>query len=397
MSLAKIISARGIDTKTISRLAQINIEGRDLDVDDLSTGEKRRLAEILGVDETLLFADVDVELTKIPEDFRTERNDPALITKNLLSSIYRSYEIIDFISTLKPYTNKEKRSKLDKLKVGSLKQKEILASLKSIFGGDGAEFASHKSPYKLFLYLRYKIEEAGAIVICERSKDHTFKGFCVSDRGENLIYINIERQNYESRIFTLVHEAVHLLSGNPGIVNPALPRLGVERFCNKVTSEFLLPNEFFRSAFSELSEAQKDIVIVGELADRLPFSRYFLAIRAEEVFPNLKGLTNDWLQSIGVTQRVGTRGRLLGLSEDVDAEDDVDIESEGYVPRHTRASFQVARLGFSVLSFAEALSHTNMVNRHDLSSYLKIPARDQAKIFESMRRKQQEASGYGSI
>lgn len=397
MSLETIIAARGLDVKTVSRLANIEPDGDRLDFEKLSASQRSSLADVLGIDVTLLESGVSAELLRIPVDFRTERNDNVLITKSLLNSIYRAYEIVEFISTLKPYTNLKFDTWFDDLKTGNENLKEIKRSLRAIFNGDGSDFSKFDSPYKLFLNLRYRLEKSGVIVICERSKDHAFKGFCAHVNKENLVYINIEKQNYESRIFTLIHETVHLILNEPGIVNPLLPRLGIERFCNRVTSEFLLPSAYFKDLFPYLAAQGRNIGIVNDLAKKFPYSKYFLAIRAEEVFPNLKGLTSDWLNSVGIKYRSRNQYQATILSEGIDAEDDADIEESDYMPHHTSASYQVARLGFSVLSFAETLQHASIVNRYDLSSYLKIPARDQEKIFSSMRRKQQEAAGYGSI
>jgi Predicted Zn peptidase len=73
-----------------------------------------------------------------------------------------------------------------------------------------------------------------------------FRGFAVVDNFAPLVFIN-SKDAATARIFTLIHELVHVWIGESGISNPQ-PRErstdqsnSVERFCNKVAAEVLVP------------------------------------------------------------------------------------------------------------------------------------------------------------
>lgn len=85
-----------------------------------------------------------------------------------------------------------------------------------------------------------------------------FRGFAISDKIAPLVFIN-SRDAKAAQIFTLAHELVHIWIGASGISNPAPKRRtsempdDVERFCNQVAAQLLIP----ASGLSELWLDQK--------------------------------------------------------------------------------------------------------------------------------------------
>ena len=79
-----------------------------------------------------------------------------------------------------------------------------------------------------------------------------FRGFSIYDRIAPLVFINI-RDFKGARIFTLAHEMAHIWAGSGGVSNPdyglqhKLPDSSVERFCNRVAAETLVPSGDFLS------------------------------------------------------------------------------------------------------------------------------------------------------
>ena len=79
-----------------------------------------------------------------------------------------------------------------------------------------------------------------------------FRGFSISDKVAPLVFINI-RDFKGAQIFTLAHEMAHIWTGEGGVSNPdyglqhELQESSVERFCNRVAAETLVPSEGFLS------------------------------------------------------------------------------------------------------------------------------------------------------
>jgi Zn-dependent peptidase ImmA (M78 family)/transcriptional regulator with XRE-family HTH domain len=104
-----------------------------------------------------------------------------------------------------------------------------------------------------------RVEEAGILVLrsgivkndTRRSLSvREFRGFVITDPVVPLIFINAKDAK-AAQIFTLVHELVHVWIGQSGISNPDLGRQEIsadqriERFCNQVTAEVLVPEQLF--------------------------------------------------------------------------------------------------------------------------------------------------------
>ena len=115
-----------------------------------------------------------------------------------------------------------------------------------------------------------RIVEAKGILVCHTSVNthfsvdlKTMRGFCISDNPFPTIVIN-PKDNPYSRIFTIIHELVHIAIGKSVIQNTHFEeantkrRNRIESFCNKVTAEVLLPeNELLEMV--KLETLEKDL------------------------------------------------------------------------------------------------------------------------------------------
>jgi Zn-dependent peptidase ImmA (M78 family) len=99
-----------------------------------------------------------------------------------------------------------------------------------------------------------------------------FRGFALADPYAPLVFLNA-RDSVNGRIFTLAHELGHLWTGTSGISNPeaALPereQLEIERLCNQVAAELLVPAKILaehwqaRPAFEDLAREFRVSVFV---------------------------------------------------------------------------------------------------------------------------------------
>jgi len=100
------------------------------------------------------------------------------------------------------------------------------------------------------------------------------QGFAISDPFAPFIFVNTKNTT-NAKIFTLIHELVHLFLNESGISeNPLKYRVPdcvedtIENFCNDVAGEILMPADEFKSEFSKTS---------GHLPNRInSLSRTFL-------------------------------------------------------------------------------------------------------------------------
>lgn len=139
----------------------------------------------------------------------------------------------------------------------------------------------------LFKLLRERTEAAGVFVLLAGdlgSPQHngisvdTFRGYALVDKMAPFVVIN-DRDAKVARSFTLLHELAHICLGEEGIsgpVEPEMPHLvpPVEVFCNKVASEFLLPEIALPSVDGlEASNAEYVNSLVEKIARNWNISR----------------------------------------------------------------------------------------------------------------------------
>lgn len=106
-----------------------------------------------------------------------------------------------------------------------------------------------RTPEEAFRELRSRVEAAGVYVLLmgNLGSHHTtidvdlFRGFALADSIAPFIVIN-DQDAKAAWSFTLLHELAHLWLGQTGI-SAGRPELQIERFCNEVASQFLLPTE----------------------------------------------------------------------------------------------------------------------------------------------------------
>ena len=109
-------------------------------------------------------------------------------------------------------------------------------------------------PYAALKFWKQAVEAKG-ILVCQTSVNthlsvelETARGFCIAQRPFPVIVVNPKDSPY-GRIFTLIHELVHIALGESAIQNTdfeATPPSNldpIEVFCNQVAAEVLVPED----------------------------------------------------------------------------------------------------------------------------------------------------------
>ena len=123
----------------------------------------------------------------------------------------------------------------------------VLESLHELLGMDSSHYRAQATASAAFDLLRRHAEAAGIFVLLKGDLGNhvttidvrVFRGFSIADEVAPFVVIN-DQDARTAWSFTLLHEAVHLLLGQTG-VSGSYTETEVERFCDDVAGDFLLP------------------------------------------------------------------------------------------------------------------------------------------------------------
>ncbi len=148
------------------------------------------------------------------------------------------------------------------------------------------EFRRQPDVSRAFSYLRGKIEATGVYVLLlgNLGSHHTnisvdiFRGFAIADPLAPFIVIN-DQDAQAAWSFTALHELTHLWLGTTGISGTST-EARIERYCNDVAGEILLPTPEIR-ALSDLRRATIDelINLISSFANARKISRAMVAYK----------------------------------------------------------------------------------------------------------------------
>jgi len=158
----------------------------------------------------------------------------------------------------------------------------IVKDMREVLKLEDKDRSSSPDVVAYFSKLSSKAENAGVLVIktsyvkgaTKRGlSEKEFRGFALSHPTAPLVFVN-GKDAEVAALFTLMHELAHIWMGISGItdLNPK-PTNGVERICNAVAGELLVPEGDFKSRWAGPNDLQ-------QLASHYRVSRLVIARRA---------------------------------------------------------------------------------------------------------------------
>jgi Zn-dependent peptidase ImmA (M78 family)/transcriptional regulator with XRE-family HTH domain len=156
------------------------------------------------------------------------------------------------------------------------------AQVRSLLGISADVQAAWRSEEHALKQWRIAIENAGVFVFKGAFKQKQISGFCLFDLEFPLIYLN-NSTTKTRQIFSLLHELAHLLVGVNGLskfdqsyVGNLPPReQNIERFCNAIAAEVLIPQIDFERKSARFPHNVDDVrdELFSELAAHFHVSR----------------------------------------------------------------------------------------------------------------------------
>lgn len=265
----------------------------------IGKGQLSRLAGLLNVPEYALFDDTyEDDLPKV-YDYRAANERTAKLDDEaggLISYLRDVQEYVKFLSA-------------DNLVSENIKTKR-LPSLVDISAEQGAQafvanLGFHQShlkrlPYVFtaYEYLRRQIEKTNIIVLQSSVKDPSLKGACLYDPDNvaPVVWVNTYEQNHNSRMFSLLHEVGHVLSGDSGISSTYEIDNNKEAFCNKFAANVLLPRREFAEAAASLGYPLDSNEAVNRLSKLFVSSKHAIVIRLVELGFAPRSFIASWLK-----------------------------------------------------------------------------------------------------
>ncbi len=172
--------------------------------------------------------------------------------------------------------------------VGSARIKDgaarLCRSMEHQLGMTRTEYRAQGNAEAAFSLLRDKAEQAGIFVLLAGNlgSHHSaipveaFRGFAIADKIAPFIVIN-DGDAKAAWSFTLLHELAHLWLGASGVSGGGYQEKVIERFCNDVAGDFLLPQADLETVRVDGLDIDQQIAVITECATRWRVSRQMVA------------------------------------------------------------------------------------------------------------------------
>jgi Zn-dependent peptidase ImmA (M78 family) len=248
------------------------------------------------------------------QDFRTLPPEHSVEDEAALDALIRDLKARQ--SVVRSVVEDEEESAPLKF-VGSLQMRDgvfaVVKAIREILRVSLAEYRAKANYDDAFDLLRDRAGSAGIFVLLigDLGSYHSampvelFRGFAIADPIAPFVVIN-DNDSRPAWTFTLLHEIAHLLLGTTGISGAQADK-DIERFCNDVAGEFLLPSDEF-SAFpvSDAITVDEAIDLITQYARTRFLSR---AMVAYKLLRTRKVSRETWLVLDSTIQDISRRER----------------------------------------------------------------------------------------
>jgi len=249
----------------------------------------------------------------------------------------------------------------------------VTESLRFFLNFDLEAFRAESNYGDAFKLLRQGAEEAGVFVLLQGNlgSHHTnisvtaFRGFALSDDVAPFVLIN-DQDAKSAWSFTLLHEMAHLALGQTG-VSGAFMEKRIEKFCNEIASEFLLPADEFKEFTLSGTDIDNAAQEISEYAFSKKISSSHIAYRLYlrgGINKRLWSKLREYYHDQWITQRDKKKAK--------------DRQKEGGPSHYVLKNY---RLG-SLVSLVERLTYSNAISTTKAGMLLDIKPLKVHRLFE---------------
>ncbi len=295
----------------------------------------------------------------LPEDYRLHPEQRGKFDKKTFFAIRKARKLQEITKELSRNIYEETSLKIKKITLND-SPKEIAKIIRERFKLTEEVQRKFKDSYKFFHFLREKLEEENIFAFQISMPMEDARGFALADNIPNAIAVN-SKDLIEARIFTLMHEAGHVLLGKTGISVPDFNDTNkVEKWCNEFASNILLPSAMAKRIFIENDERLTEHKTLRSISRKYKVSKAMLLYNMTK----LKFITFDDYNEIVERHRKW-------------AKQQVKKAGGGGIPADVR---RMSELGKKFVSLVAENAERKQITYSDALGYLSIKSKNFNKL-----------------